>query len=156
MKHLLVHNEPKEVMTSTAVLETPEVVTKRSAVDFSSEQYAVQEGTSAWQPVSSDIMKNSLHHCITSKAFEEKNQYPIEVAAKEAEDVQREALIMKQAQSDPLNNERDENFLVNTPLKDSMKRRIEMAVLLQSGPSPTLPHWIKDIPKCMKKWEGKE
>ena len=32
-------------MMSTAVLETPEVVTKRSAMDFSSEQYAVQEDT---------------------------------------------------------------------------------------------------------------
>ena len=106
VKHLLVHNVPKAVKTSTAALETPEVVTKRSAMDFSSEQYAVQEGTSAWQPVSSDIMKNSLHHCITSKAYEEKNQYPIEVEAKEA------ALMTKQAQSDPLNNERGENEAV--------------------------------------------
>ena len=106
MKHLLVHNAPKAVKTSTAALETPEVVTKRSAMEFSSEQYAVQEGTSAWQLVSSDIMKNSLHHCIASKAYEEKNQYPIEVEAKETEHVQREASIMKQAQSDSLNNER--------------------------------------------------
>ena len=45
LKHLLVHNVPKAVKTSTAVLETPEVVTKRSAMDFSSEQYAVQEDT---------------------------------------------------------------------------------------------------------------
>ncbi len=65
-------------------------------MDFSTEQYAVQEGTSAWQPVSSNIMKNSLHDCIASKAYEEKNQYPIEVKAKE-----REALIMKQAHSNP-------------------------------------------------------
>ena len=101
MKHLLVHNMPKVVKTSTAALETPEVVTKRSAMEFSSEQYAVQEVTSAWQPVSSNIMKNSLHHCIASNEYEEKNQYPIEVEAKEAEDVQREALTMKQAQSDP-------------------------------------------------------
>ena len=70
-------------------------------MDFSSEQYAVQEGTSAWQLVSTEIMKNSLHHCMSSKAYE-KNQSPIEVEAKEAEDVQCEALIMKQAQSDPL------------------------------------------------------
>ena len=102
MKHLLVHNAPKEVKRSTAVLETPEVVTKRSAMEFSSEQYAVQEGTSAWQPVSSDIMKNSLHHCIAGKEYEEKNQYPIEVEAKGAKYVQREALTMKQAQSDPI------------------------------------------------------
>ena len=99
VKHLLVHNAPKAVKTSTAALETPEVVTKRSAMDFSSEQYAVQEGTSAWQPVSSDIMKNSLHDCIASNEYEEKNQYPIEVEAKEAEDEKCKALIIKQAQS---------------------------------------------------------
>ena len=68
---------------------------KQSAVDFSSEQYAVQEGTSSWQLVSSDIMKNSLHDCIASNEYEEKNQYPIEVEAKEAEVEKCEALIMK-------------------------------------------------------------
>ena len=109
VKHLLVHNVPKAVKTSTAALETPEVVTKQSAMEFSSEQYAVQESTSAWQPVSSDIMKNSLHDCITSKSYEEKNQYPIDVEDEEAEDVEHEALIMKWAQSDSLNNEREEN-----------------------------------------------
>jgi len=44
VKHLPVHNVPKAVKMSTAALETPEVVTKRSAMDFSSDQYAVQEG----------------------------------------------------------------------------------------------------------------
>ena len=102
VKHLLVHNAPKAVKTSTTALETPEVVTKRSAMDFSSEQYAMQDGSSAWQLVSSDIMKNSLHDCIASKAYEEKNQYPNEVEAKEVDNVQHEALIMKQAQTDPL------------------------------------------------------
>ena len=101
VKHLLVHNAPKAVKTSTAALETPEVVTKRSAMEFSSEQYAKQEDTSAWQPVSSDIMKNSLHDCIASKAYEEKNQYPIKVEAKEAEDAQREPFLMNQVQSSP-------------------------------------------------------
>ena len=99
MKHLLVHNKPKAVKTSTAALETPEVLTKQTAMDFSSEQYAVQEITSAWQPVSSSIMKNSLHHCIANKAYDEKKQYPIEVEAEEAEHVQHKALITKQAQS---------------------------------------------------------
>ena len=124
MKHLLVHNAPKAVKTSTAALETPEVVTKRSAMDFLSEQYAVQEGTSAWQPVSSDIMKNSLHDCITSKAYEEKNQYPIEVEAKEAEHVQREALMTKQAQSDPLNNEREEKEAI-TEERDPLLKQVQ-------------------------------
>ena len=99
LKHLLVHNAPKAVKTSTAVMDTPEVVTKRSDTEFSCEQYAVGDGTSAWQPVNSDIMKNSLHTCITSKAYEEKNQYPIEVEAKEAKEGQREALKRQQDQS---------------------------------------------------------
>ena len=99
LKHLLVHNTPKAVKTSTAVIDTPEVVTKRSDMEFSCEQYAVEEGTSAWQPVNSDIMKNSLHACITSKAYEERNQYPIEVEAKEAKDGQHEALKPQQDQS---------------------------------------------------------
>ena len=105
LKHLLVHNHPKAVKTSTPVMETPEVVTKRSAMDFSSEQYAVQEGTSTWQSVNSDIMKNSLHACITSKAYEEKNQYPVEVEAKEAKDKRHKAKnINEQDQSDPTEN----------------------------------------------------
>ena len=99
LKHLLVHNAPKAVKTSTAVMDTPEVVTKRSNMEFSCEQYAVKEGTSAWQPVNSDIMKNSLHACITSKAYEEKNQYPIEVEAKGTKEGQDEALKRQQDQS---------------------------------------------------------
>ena len=99
LKHLLVHNTPKAVKTSTAVMDTPEVVTKRSDTEFSCEQYAVGDGTSAWQPVNSDIMKNSLHACITSKAYEEKNQYPIEVEAKGAKEGQHEALKRQQNQS---------------------------------------------------------
>ena len=99
LKHLLVHNVSKAVKTSTAVMDTPEVVTKRSDMEFSCEQYAVGDGTSAWQPVNSDIMKNSLHACITSKAYEEKNQYPIEVEAKEAKEGQREAFKRQQDQS---------------------------------------------------------
>ena len=101
LKHLLVHNTPKAVKTSTAVIDTPEVVTKRSDIEFSCEQYAVKKGASVWQPVNSDIMKNSLHACITSKAYKEKNQYPIEVEAKEAKEGQREALKPEQDQSDP-------------------------------------------------------
>ena len=100
LKHLLAHNTPKAVKTSTAVMDTPEVVTKRSNMEFSCEQYAVEEGTFAWQPVNSDIMQNSLHACITSKAYEEKNQYPTEVKSKGAKDGQREALKPDQDQSD--------------------------------------------------------
>ena len=53
LKHLLVHNTPKAVTTSTAVMDTPEVVR--------SEQYTVGESTSAWQLADSEIMRKSLH-----------------------------------------------------------------------------------------------
>ena len=69
LKHLLVHNTPKAVKTSTAVVDTPEVVT------VSTEQYAVEGGTSAWQPVSKDVMGRSLQACVTAKAYDE-GQYP--------------------------------------------------------------------------------
>ena len=69
LKHLLVHNTPKAVKTSTVVVDTPEVVT------VSTEQYAVEGGTSAWQPVSKDAMGRSLQACVTAKAYDE-GQYP--------------------------------------------------------------------------------
>ena len=69
LKHLLVHNTPKAVKTSTAVVDTPEVVT------VSSEQYAVEGGTSAWQLVSNDVMERSLQACVNEKAYDE-GQYP--------------------------------------------------------------------------------
>ena len=69
LKHLLVHNTPKAVKTSTAVVDTPEVVT----VSF--EQYAVEGGTSAWQLVSNDVMGRSLQACVSDKAYDE-GQYP--------------------------------------------------------------------------------
>ena len=69
LKHLLVHNTPKAVKTSTAVVDTPEVVT------VTSEQYTVAGGTSAWHLVSNDIMGKSLQACVNTKAYDE-GQYP--------------------------------------------------------------------------------
>ena len=53
LKHLLVHNKPKEVKTSTGVMEKPDVVT------ISAEKYAV-EGTSVWLPLTDDKMASSI------------------------------------------------------------------------------------------------
>ena len=69
LKHLLVHDTPKAVKTSTAVIDTPAVVT------VSTEQYAVEEGTFAWQLVDSDVMGKSIQECVTAKAYDE-DQYP--------------------------------------------------------------------------------
>ena len=69
LKHLLVHNTPKAVKTSTAVMEIPEVVT------ISSEQYTVEGGTSAWQLVGDDVIGKSLQACVNTKAYDE-SQYP--------------------------------------------------------------------------------
>ena len=53
LKHLLVHDEPKEVKTSTGVMEKPDVVT------ISAEKFAV-EGTSVWLPLTDDKMASSI------------------------------------------------------------------------------------------------
>ena len=90
LKHLLVHNTPKEVKTSTAVMATPEVVTMRAGSevtkqtdeDFSAEQYVVGESTSAWQLVDSDVMKKALHACIAHQAYKKKARYPAGVNVK--------------------------------------------------------------------------
>ena len=87
LKHLLVHNEPKAVDTSTDVMATPEVVTRRpmsevtkqTNEDFSAEQYVVGESTSAWQLVDSDVMKKALHACIAHQAYKKKDTYPAKV-----------------------------------------------------------------------------
>ena len=70
LKHLLVHNTPKAMKTSTAVMDTPEVVS------YSSEQYAVDGDTTAWQLVDDDVMGKSLCECITSKAYNEGTNMP--------------------------------------------------------------------------------
>ena len=53
LKHLLVHDKPKEVKTSTGVMENPDVVT------ISAEKFAV-EGTSVWLPLTDDKMASSI------------------------------------------------------------------------------------------------
>ena len=53
LKHLLVHDKPKEVKTSTGVMEKPDVVT------ISAETYAV-EGTSVWLPLTDEKMASSI------------------------------------------------------------------------------------------------
>ena len=91
LKHLLVHNKPKAVVTSTAVMATPEVVTKRPTPevvneqndeDFSAEQYLVEESNPAWQLVDSDVMKKALHACIAHRMYKKKNRYPAELNVK--------------------------------------------------------------------------
>ena len=69
LKHLLMHYTPKAVKTSTAVIDTPAVVT------VSSERYTVGKGTSAWQLVDSDVMGKSIQECVTAKAYDD-DQYP--------------------------------------------------------------------------------
>ena len=72
LKHLLVHNTPKAVKTSTAIMDSPEVVS------VSSEQYVVNGGSCAWQLVDDDTMRKSLYDCITSKAYNEGSKQPRE------------------------------------------------------------------------------
>ena len=53
LKHLLVHDKPKEVKTSTGVMEKPDVVT------ILAEKYVVG-GTSVWLPLTDDKMASSI------------------------------------------------------------------------------------------------
>ena len=53
LKHLLVHDKPIEVKTSTGVMEKPDVVT------ISAEKYTV-EGTSVWLPLTDAKMASSI------------------------------------------------------------------------------------------------
>ena len=104
LKHLLVHNTPKAVMTGTALRDTPEVVTKwpmpevvtkQTDEDFLAERYVVGESTSAWQLVDSDIMRKALHTSIANQAYDEKDQYPAGVEAKGTGDRQHAAAVDK-------------------------------------------------------------
>ena len=62
LKHLLVHNKPKEVKISTPVMEKPDVVT------ISAEEYAV-EGTSDWIPVTDEKMASSIRSSCQNREY---------------------------------------------------------------------------------------
>ena len=72
LKHILVHDRPKPVKTSTAVIDTPEVV------NVSSEQYAVEGDASAWQLVDDDVMGKTLCEYIRGKEYSEGPELPQE------------------------------------------------------------------------------
>ena len=62
LKHLLVHNKPKEVKISTPVMAKPEVVS------ISAEKYAV-EGTLVWLPLSDEKMACSIRSSCLSRQY---------------------------------------------------------------------------------------
>ena len=62
LKHLLVHNEPKEVKISTPVMAKPEVVS------ISAEKCAV-EGTSVWLPLSDEKMACFIRSSCLSRQY---------------------------------------------------------------------------------------
>ena len=71
LKHLLVHDKPKEVKTSTGVMEKPDVVT------ISAEKYAV-EGTSVWLPLTDDKMAGSIKSTIQKREYHTPENSPKE------------------------------------------------------------------------------
>ena len=95
LKHVLVHNTPKAAKTSTAVMATPEVVT------ITSEQYAVEGGTSAWQLVSNDVMGKSLRACINTRAFDDITQYPSEAEVNRTDQAKQESYALEQGDALP-------------------------------------------------------
>ena len=99
LKHLLVHNTPKAVKTSTAVVDTPQVVT------ISTEQYAVEGSTSTWQLVTDDVMGKSLQACINARAFDYNAQYPSEAEVNKKKHAQQECSPLEQGDTFPLSSE---------------------------------------------------
>ena len=97
LKHLLVHNKPKAIKTSTGIVEPPEIVR------FSTEQCVIGESASAWQFVDSDVMRKALHACIENKRYKEKKQYPAEMEAKGTED--RRMKLLRRVGGIPLPNQ---------------------------------------------------
>ena len=69
LKQLLVHNEPKEVTTSTPVLESPEVVT------FTPELHMTHQGSSSvWQPIKD--MRGIVKKCTMEEQYETQETQP--------------------------------------------------------------------------------
>ena len=76
----MVHNEPKAIKKSTAVIDTPEVVTEQSTAEVvseqstpaldteqsdmeaSCEQYLMEKSTSAWQQVNNHEESTACMH----------------------------------------------------------------------------------------------
>ena len=70
LKHLLAHNQSKEIHISTGVLERPEVVA------VTSEQYQVEEGSSVWTLVTDSKMEGSIRKCAAEGDYKVKDTYP--------------------------------------------------------------------------------
>ena len=80
LKHLLVHDKPKEVKTSTGVMEKPDVVT------ISAEKYAV-EGTSVWLPLTDDKMASSIKSSCQKRQYHATEDSPEDRRGKLAQPV---------------------------------------------------------------------
>ena len=63
LKHLLVHNKPKEVKSSTHVMEKPDVVT------ISAEEYEV-EGTCVWLPLTNEKRASSIRSACQNHKYD--------------------------------------------------------------------------------------
>ena len=63
LKHLLVRNKSKVVKTSTPVMEAPDVVR------VTSEQYAIEEGSSNWEIVEGETMTQSVKWSTLNRHF---------------------------------------------------------------------------------------
>ena len=82
LKHLLVHNKPKEVKISTPVMAKPEVVS------ISAEKCAV-EGTSVWLPLSDEKMACSIRSSCLSRQYHVTKAPPEDCHAKPKQPVKK-------------------------------------------------------------------
>ena len=78
LKHLLVHDESKEITTSTPVLETPAIVS------LSSEQFAAKEASSSWKVISDESMAASIRIACQERRYQSVPLNPVARLAERA------------------------------------------------------------------------
>ena len=100
LKHLLVHDKPKEVKTSTGVMEKPDVVT------ISAEKCAV-EGTSVWLPLTDDQMASSIKSSCQKRQYHVPEDGPEDRHSKLAQPVIEINLPIAASKATPRNSHAD-------------------------------------------------
>ena len=129
LKHLLVHNQSKEIEHSTPVMESPDVVT------FNREMYlaSAQSSTSAWEYVSDEGMGAILRSWTENKEYHSTESYPRSTIASESS-----SSILPQSKYHPASN----THTVVT------KQTTEGQVRERTDPSPSTQDWKMKVAHC--------
>ena len=129
LKHLLVHNQSKEIEHSTSVMESPDVVT------FNREMYLAraQSSTSAWEYVSDEGMGAILRGWTENEEYHSTESYPRSTVSSEPS-----SSIVPQSKSRPASNSRS----------ISTQQTTEGQGRERTDPSSSVHHWKMKVAHC--------